>query len=528
MELTIKNYRCFPESSPVNFKVRSGFAAFVGVNNAGKSSLLKFFYEFRPLFQALAGPMSNWQAGLQGNGASSGFLSTFDPLEVFCNANENDLVISVSLDPDERPQQAEAATVPSKVNIKVARGSSRFSIGIENPSINFSQGIGVNETSVFSAPYPTAHRAELAPYIRLFDELAKCLYIGPFRNAINAGTQQKYFDIQTGQAFVAQWQSIKTGNSKRDSEIVYGITNTIKRIFCLQVLDISATADNQTLQIYADEKVYKLQEVGSGLAQFIIALLNAAIAAPPYILIDEPEASLHPSLQLEFLAALASFARKGILFSTHSLGLARSTADWIYSVIREPNGLSSVHPFESTPRLSELAGELSFSGYRELGYKKIILVEGAKDVKTVQQFLRYLKKDHLVVAIPLGGSGLINASAAPQLEEIKRLCTDVSALIDSERTALGNALAPDRQAFTDACAAAGIKCHVLHRRAIENYLTDAAVKKIKGDSFSALGAYERLKDAPRPWSKEENWRIAREMSLQDLNGTDLGAFLASV
>jgi hypothetical protein len=231
---------------------------------------------------------------------------------------------------------------------------------------------------------------------------------------------------------------------------------------------------------------------------------------------------------LEFLAALASFAKKGTIFSTHSLGLARSTADWIYSVIREPNGLSRVHPFESTPRLSELAGELSFSGYRELGYQKIILVEGAKDVKTVQQFLRYLKKDHLVVAIPLGGSGLINATAGPQLEEIKRLCVDVSALIDSERAAPGDALASDRQAFVDACAAAKIKCHVLDRRAIENYLTSAAIKKVKGDGFSELGPYERLKDAQHPWAKEENWRIAREMSLQDLNGTDLKTFLESV
>jgi hypothetical protein len=214
LEITIKNYRCFPESSPVNFKVRSGFAAFVGVNNAGKSSLLKFFYEFRPLFQALATETSNWRMGLLGSGASNGFLSTFDPLEVFCNANEDDLVISVSLEPDERPQAVQGATVPSSINIVVARGSAKFSIGLENPNINFSQGVGVSGTSVFAPPYPTNHKAELGPYMRWFDELTRCLYIGPFRNAINAGTQQKYFDIQTGQAFIAP-----VGSDRRRSRL---------------------------------------------------------------------------------------------------------------------------------------------------------------------------------------------------------------------------------------------------------------------------------------------------------------------
>ncbi len=34
--------------------MRDGFTAFVGVNNFGKSSLLKFFYEFRSLFTQIS------------------------------------------------------------------------------------------------------------------------------------------------------------------------------------------------------------------------------------------------------------------------------------------------------------------------------------------------------------------------------------------------------------------------------------------------------------------------------------------
>ena len=43
IELTLKNYRCFPDISPARIVIEDGkWTAFVGVNNSGKSSLLRF------------------------------------------------------------------------------------------------------------------------------------------------------------------------------------------------------------------------------------------------------------------------------------------------------------------------------------------------------------------------------------------------------------------------------------------------------------------------------------------------------
>jgi hypothetical protein len=178
--------------------------------------------------------------------------------------------------------------------------------------------------------------------------------------------------------------------------------------------------------------------------------------------------------------------------------------------------------------LSEFLGELSFSGYKELGFDKILLVEGPTDVTTVPEFLRILQKDHSVVLLPLCGSSLINASAEPQLHEIKRISDNVYALIDSERSAAGAPLDPQRVAFVEACKRAGVTCCVLERRALENYLSDQAVKKVKGDKYRALQPYEALNALPIAWSKEENWRIAREMDPKDWGETDLGIFLKSL
>jgi predicted ATPase len=114
-------------------------------------------------------------------------------------------------------------------------------------------------------------------------------------------------------------------------------------------LQINADQTSKTLDVIIDGRPQKLYEVGAGVAQLIIVLAAALVSKPPYILIDEPELSLHPSLQLNFLASLGSYATKGLLYSTHSISLARSTAQRIYAVQKIKNGSSQMHPFGKRP-----------------------------------------------------------------------------------------------------------------------------------------------------------------------------------
>src|SRR5262249_9397818 len=160
---------------------------------------------------------------------------------------------------------------------------------------------------------------------------------------------------------------------------------------------------------------------------------------------------------------VASYAR-GVLFATHSIGLARAIGQQVYALSRKSDGLAQIAPLNAVARLGEFLGELSFSGYRELGYKKVVLVEGPSDVTTIQQFLRMLHKDHLVLLLPLGGSSMINGERESELAEVRRISAHVYALIDSERTGPNAPLDPTRQAFVETCARLDIRCHVLKYR----------------------------------------------------------------
>lgn len=369
---------------------------------------------------------------------------------------------------------------------------------------------------------------ELGDFTNLFNKirpLSQSIYIPSFRNVINIGGQGKYFDIEIGTEFVKNWRIWKTGNNPRQQRKIQEVNRDIKEIFGFNSLEINDSADGSTLILNINEKSYRLNEIGSGIAQFIVVLVNTKMLEPTFILIDEPELNLHPSLQLKFLMTLGSYAKEGVLFATHSIGLTRSVSERIYSIVKDGNDRAIIHEFDQTPTLSEFLGELSFSGFKDLGFEKILLVEGVNDIKTVQQFLRKLEKDTKIVPLPLGGSQMINASREHELSEILRISDNISALIDSERNAEEQPLSKDRQAFVNICNKLNIDICVLERRSIENYLTQEAIQKIKGASYSALEQYQKLEELNPGWGKAENWRIAKEMSFEEISNTDLGKFL---
>jgi len=533
MKLTIKNYRCFEDSKPLKISIKEGFLSFVGPNNAGKSFVLRFFYEFRGLFSFLSSNSGGLTEAFHGREVNIDLKDVNDPEEVFSNLNDRGISIEIEL--EELATEPEKNDSLTKICISVDRKPVKFRVTelqSNRGRINFATkvpetvrwlSLGLVELS--AGP---SLRFDFSSFFQECESIRKSIYIASFRNAINIGGMPNYFDISVGTEFIKKWKEWKSGPNKFKNDVIQRVQFDIKEIFKFQSLEIIDASDLNTLQIYVDGKSYKLNELGSGIAQFIIVLGNAAIAQPDFIFIDEPELHLHPSLQLKFLTTLISYSKKGVIFATHSIGLARSVADRIYSINRDKEGRAVVRDLEETPRLPEFLGELSFRSFKDIGCDKILLVEGVHELKTIQQFIRKLKKDTEIVLLPLGGSSMINGKRELELAEIKRISKNISALIDSEKRSKDSALSKGRKEFVEICKESGVKIHVLERRAIENYFTEKSIQNIKGKSYSALSAYQALGDIDPTWAKSENWRIAKEMSFEEIKDTDLGKFLKSI
>jgi ABC-type multidrug transport system ATPase subunit len=515
-DITISNYRCFSVEQPARLEVRPRILALVGPNNAGKSTLLRFFFEFRPLFTALADEQSIRNIS---SGALQGLqlAALGDPLEIFNNSNG----------------------LPVQIQLRVHECSDRQLSGIDitfrRDSLNtYSAKLRVGPTFQevqFNNAYPNAivsgssFTTDTSVLKRLGSILSSTLYLPATRIAIGE-SQGNSYDLQFGHSFISLWDQWKTGPNRMQNDAIQRVTEDIRLLFGFGRLEIAATPDKRDLHIAVDGKAFKLRELGSGLAQFIMVLANVAVKRPMLLLIDEPEISLHPSLQLDFLTTIASNAAGATLFATHSLALARA-ADAVISVQREGDH-SVAKPFEDTTSFQEFLGEMSFAAYRDLGFDAVLAVEGVNDIKTIQQFLRILEKDHRVVIIQLGGSQMIRPQRAQELSELLRLTKNVHALIDSERESASLPLEAVRSDFLNACTELNIRAIASARRAMEHYISDRAAKIAFGEKFRSLTEYEGRSNVLPIWGKSESWRAAREMTKEELLQTDVGQFLDKI
>jgi len=271
VEVTVSNYRCFSDK-PVRFALKKGLQAFVGVNNSGKSSLLRLFYELRNIFTAWSNQQTVFN-GMLGHRQGYGLMPLVkDPNEIFCDRNERDLVIGF----DMTGLTPESAPVPSRIEIVIPRGTNQwfakvYEGGQPVPVVNvgLSDQGGGNKV-VIRGGLAANPVVSLKPIAELGRDLSRMLYLGPFRNAVNVGGSADYYDIQIGQPLITSWKTLKTGHLKKQSEATYKLTDDIKRIFGFENLDINSSDDGQNLQLMIDGKSYKQSEIGSGLVQFIL------------------------------------------------------------------------------------------------------------------------------------------------------------------------------------------------------------------------------------------------------------------
>ncbi|BBB58345.1 hypothetical protein UNDKW_0072 [Undibacterium sp. KW1] len=534
-KLTLRNFRCFDWNHPAELIFDNGFTAIVGPNNSGKSSALRAVYELRP---QLASIEQLFSANANFN-PSLGYLGAVDAFELANDKNQTkfeyelDISIYGNMFIDSRyivnkiVVECDLVRSTSKATKIVATNISGSSIALNYAEIV--QGGVFLEGSLIK--YPTS--TELFSFAEIFSfarDLGGSRYFPAFRNAINEGAGN-YYDIPVGNAMVQAWNHWKAGPSKKSQRAIMQAEGEIARLLNFKSLQINADNSVKSLNVTIDGMPHKLHEIGAGVAQLIIVLAAAVVASPKYILIDEPELSLHPSLQLNFLATLASYAEFGILFSTHSIGLARSAAERIMVTQKLPDGGATMEPLgEQRINYSEWLGELSYSSRLALGCEGLLLVEGSTDVLFFQEFLRKTKKDHKYVVMQLGGSSLINSKIAPHLTEITRLidASKIYIFIDSEKKSADEALANDRQLFIEECEKVGVVARASERRATENYFEKKGIAAALGDEYQPLSEYQLLKESVKPWKKADNWKIARHTQFSDIETTDLGRFIASL
>jgi len=534
IHVSAKNYRCFTHEKPLKLTLSNGISAYVGQNNTGKSTILKFLWEIRPIFQAFL-HSSNFQRLIRENDnkLEVTWPDTNRPPEGMFNDNDpHNLPVEIEVLVNSEGQFDDLDGEVKKIKYIINRNDEveclLFSDVTSYP-LSFSDKHLVDRANAcISETNDDDDVLSIGAISTALRILFKSSYFASFRFAEGGITKGQYYDSSVGTSFIQRWKQLKNGTSKDGNRKAKAIVRKIAEIFQFDSFDLSASHDDQHFRVVINDSPERLDQVGSGITQAIMLLTYCEVEEPTYILVDEPELNLHHDAQIKLIKALEEKAEYGVIFATHNLGLARRCADTITCVTRKsPADAPIVMPYEDHPYLADIYQSLTYSGYFGYDAKKILLVEGPTDVKVFKHFLKLYNKDHEFMLINLGGGSMINGKRTFELEELQRLNKEITVIIDSERTRADMKLPRDRLDFINIVKRLGFKHCVLRRKATENYLSQNAVDEVIGNDCRSLGEYERL-DESHPWSKEKNHKIAQAMKRIDLDETDLGQFFASL
>lgn len=523
VDITVSNFRCFSYEYPATFTLRDGFTSFVGPNNVGKSTLLKLFYELRSAFEVFTSSQLLSQA-LQHQGVLN-LKEGASHSEMFCNRNSEDAFLLLRFDDLDANSEANCLQITLKRDTHAAFVVTFPDVPYDPADANTRIGEGKHGWELTYSVNNSRQVKHISRICKEAAELGKCAYVGPFRNIIGASHNEPYYDLTVGQLLIDAWGKEKHGDHDATRQLYLRVTKDVKDIFNLDHLDIDTKTSRRDLHVIVNDQSYGLRDLGSGIAHFIMVLVNIARLNPSFVLMDEPEMHLHASFQKKFLEAVNKYARSGVVFSTHNLALAKvMCGDRIYSIKQDADHNSTIASYEHTPDMLQFISELIFAQHEETGIKKVLFVEGPTEMKAFTAILKKYKLESKILLLPLGGDSLATKKREHEIVYFKVLSYDLFAIVDSEKIGDPNKKRL-REEFKDMCQRNGIQCLVTEHNSIENYFSDQAIKAVKGNGFRALAPTECLRDSYPRWNKDDNHLVFEKMTVQELDATDIGKFI---
>lgn len=245
--------------------------------------------------------------------------------------------------------------------------------------------------------------------------------------------------------------------------------------------------DFSTIQVETPSRVLPLSSLGSGVEQVIVLASAATIASNALVCLEEPETNLHPLLQKKLIRYLATQTTNQYVVATHSPHILDSGRTTSHHVRLTRRG-SEVRPARRPEELVRICNELGYSPSDLLQANCVIWVEGPADRIYIRHWLSLVDntlEEGIDYEIMFYGGRLLAHLAVSQevfseFISLRRLNRWSSVVIDSDKTSSRSHLNKTKKRILNEFETDGSNtgfAWVTRCYTIENYLPETILRE---------------------------------------------------